>query len=56
VARPGTSAEELAAFVRERLRGSRTPDEIVFRDELPQTDTGKVQRRALVAQLMTEPA
>jgi acyl-CoA synthetase (AMP-forming)/AMP-acid ligase II len=51
VAEPGTTGAELAAFVRERLRGSRTPDEIIFRDELPYTDTGKVQRRVLIAQL-----
>ena len=50
VARPGTTAEELTTFVRQRLRGSRTPDEIIFRDELPYTDTGKVQRRVLVSQ------
>jgi len=53
VARPDTTATELAAFVRERLRGSRTPDEIIFRDELPYTDTGKIMRKALVAQLRT---
>jgi acyl-CoA synthetase (AMP-forming)/AMP-acid ligase II len=53
VARPGTTAAELTAFVRERLRGSRTPDEIIFRDELPYTDTGKIMRKALVARLRT---
>ncbi len=52
VARPGTTAAELAAYVRQHLRGSRTPDDIIFRDELPYTDTGKVQRKVLVAQLM----
>jgi acyl-CoA synthetase (AMP-forming)/AMP-acid ligase II len=52
VAEPGTRGHDLALFVRERLRGSRTPDQIVFLDELPQTDTGKVQRRALVARLL----
>jgi acyl-CoA synthetase (AMP-forming)/AMP-acid ligase II len=51
VADPGTSADELATFVRARLRGSRTPDEIIFRDDLPYTDTGKVLRKVLVAQL-----
>jgi acyl-coenzyme A synthetase/AMP-(fatty) acid ligase len=44
-------AEELRAFVRARLRGSRTPDEVVFRTDLPQTDTGKVQRRVLAREL-----
>jgi acyl-coenzyme A synthetase/AMP-(fatty) acid ligase len=51
VARPGVTSEELIAFVRARLRGSRTPDEIRFVAELPLTDTGKVHRRNLVAQL-----
>jgi long-chain acyl-CoA synthetase len=40
---------QLTAFVRSQLRSSRTPDTVVFRDELPRTDTGKVLRRALVA-------
>jgi acyl-CoA synthetase (AMP-forming)/AMP-acid ligase II len=51
VPRPGTTTAELSAFVRERLRGSRTPDEIRFVEDLPYTDTGKVNRRALLAQL-----
>ncbi len=41
----------LREYVRARLRGSRTPDDVVFRSELPQTDTGKVQRRVLVREL-----
>jgi acyl-CoA synthetase (AMP-forming)/AMP-acid ligase II len=44
-------ADELRAFVRARLRGSRTPDDVVFRTDLPYTDTGKLQRRALVREL-----
>ncbi|MEU8796485.1 fatty acid--CoA ligase family protein [Spirillospora sp. NPDC048819] len=44
-------AAELRAFVRSRLRGSRTPDEVVFRNELPYTPTGKVLRREIVAGL-----
>jgi acyl-CoA synthetase (AMP-forming)/AMP-acid ligase II len=43
--------EELRAFVRSQLRGSRTPDRIVFRDELPTNATGKVLRRDLIAEL-----
>lgn len=46
--------EELRAFVRERLRGSRTPDRVVFRDELPATATGKVLRKDIVASLSGE--
>jgi acyl-CoA synthetase (AMP-forming)/AMP-acid ligase II len=34
--------------VRSHLRGSRTPDRVVFRDELPTNATGKVLRRELV--------
>jgi len=41
----------LRAFVRGRLRGSRTPDEIVWRAELPHTATGKLSRRELREQL-----
>ncbi|MEU8132964.1 class I adenylate-forming enzyme family protein [Streptodolium elevatio] len=51
----GELAEELRAFVRGRLRGSRTPDEIVFREALPYTPTGKLLRRQLAAEL-AEPA
>ncbi|MFC3960754.1 class I adenylate-forming enzyme family protein [Nocardia jiangsuensis] len=42
--------EELRAHVRAALRGSRTPDRVVFRDELPVTPTGKILRRDLVAE------
>jgi len=48
-------AESLRAFVRGRLRGSRTPDQVVFRDELPCTPTGKILRRQLVSELSAEP-
>ncbi|MGB8386850.1 class I adenylate-forming enzyme family protein [Mycobacterium sp.] len=40
--------EELREHVRKSLRGSRTPDRVVFRDELPTNATGKVLRRELV--------
>ena len=46
--------EELRAHVRANLRGSRTPDEVVFRNELPTTATGKVLRRSLVDELQGE--
>lgn len=53
VPEPGSTPDpdELRSFVRDRLRGSRTPDRIVFRDELPTTTTGKVLRREIVASL-----
>ena len=46
--------EALADFVVSQLRSSRRPHTIVFREELPTTDTGKVLRRVLRAEL-TEP-
>ncbi len=48
--------EELREHVRQRLRGSRTPDRVVFRDELPTTATGKVLRRQIVDGLRAAPA
>ena len=51
--------EDLRDFVRAQLRGSRTPDRVVFRDELPTNATGKVLRRDLVSELSSaakEPA
>ncbi len=44
--------EMLRAHVRAALRGSKTPDRIIFRDELPRTPTGKLLRRDLVAELL----
>ncbi|MFD3582494.1 class I adenylate-forming enzyme family protein [Streptomyces sp. NPDC058683] len=41
-------AEDLRGWVRSRLRGSRTPDLVVFREELPYTPTGKLLRRELL--------
>lgn len=38
-------------WVRDRLRSSKTPDAIVFRAGLPRTDTGKLLRRTLLAEL-----
>ncbi|MBF4480289.1 Acyl-CoA synthetase (AMP-forming)/AMP-acid ligase II [Rhodococcus rhodochrous J3] len=54
VLRPDESvdAEELRAFVRETLRGSKTPDRIVYWDELPRTETGKLVRRHVVERLV----
>jgi len=43
--------EELREHVRKSLRGSRTPDRVVFRDELPTTPTGKVLRREIIETL-----
>jgi acyl-CoA synthetase (AMP-forming)/AMP-acid ligase II len=48
--------EELREHVRKSLRGSRTPDRVVFRDELPTTPTGKVLRREIIEGLQAAPA
>lgn len=48
--------DELRDFARARLRSSKTPDRIVFRDELPRTDTGKLLRRVVLAELTAPPA
>jgi acyl-coenzyme A synthetase/AMP-(fatty) acid ligase len=47
-------SEDLRAYVRGQLRGSRTPDRVVFRDELPTNATGKILRRELVDELNAE--
>ncbi|OBB56703.1 AMP-dependent synthetase [Mycobacterium sp. 852013-51886_SCH5428379] len=52
-------ADALREHVRSQLRGSRTPDRVVFRDELPTNATGKVLRRELIHEFQTatkEPA
>jgi acyl-CoA synthetase (AMP-forming)/AMP-acid ligase II len=56
VAHPGHNIDpdELRTFVRERLRGSKTPDVIRVVDELPYTETGKLLRRVVLEQLATE--
>lgn len=43
--------DELREHVRKQLRGSRTPDRVVFRAELPTNATGKVLRREIIATL-----
>jgi long-chain acyl-CoA synthetase len=55
---PGVAPDpdELREHVRRFLRGSRTPDRVVFRDELPTNATGKVLRRELVESLCTTSA
>ncbi len=52
VLRAGTSAlssPELIAFARERLAGYKVPRQVRFVDALPQTASGKVLRREIVA-------
>jgi len=49
VAHPGrtVSADELREWVKARLRSSRAPARVEFRDELPYNETGKLLRRKL---------
>jgi acyl-CoA synthetase (AMP-forming)/AMP-acid ligase II len=56
VLRQGRSASEaeLQAFVKSRLRSSRTPQRIVFRSELPYSETGKLLRRVVRQELSEE--
>ena len=48
-------AEELKAAVRAQLRGSKTPETVLFREALPHTETGKLLRR-VVLQDLADPA
>ncbi|SHN16688.1 class I adenylate-forming enzyme family protein [Cryptosporangium aurantiacum] len=47
-------ADELRAYVRSHLRGSKTPERIVFWSELPRTETGKLVRRRAVERIVRE--
>ncbi|MGC5255695.1 class I adenylate-forming enzyme family protein [Gordonia sp. DT218] len=53
VLRPGARVEtdELRSFVRSSLRSSKTPENIVYWDDLPRTETGKLVRRHVVDRL-----
>ena len=46
-------AEEIKQWVKQRLRSSKAPETIVFRAELPKTETGKLLRRVLQAEMET---
>ena len=48
--------EELRAWVAERLRSTRAPERVEFRTELPYSETGKLLRRVLKAELAPDPA
>lgn len=45
------SADELCSLVRRELRGSKTPDQVEFRLDLPHTETGKLLRRVVIQEL-----
>ena len=52
----GASAEDLQNFARQVLAGYKTPERIVFFQDLPKSPTGKVQRRALKERLLLDSA
>jgi acyl-CoA synthetase (AMP-forming)/AMP-acid ligase II len=56
VLRQGRTAPvgELRDWIKARLRSSKTPSLIVFRDELPRTPTGKIIRREILADLLND--
>jgi len=56
VVRPGTAidVDELRSYVRGALRGSKTPERIVYWDDLPRTETGKLVRRHVLERLVTQ--
>jgi fatty-acyl-CoA synthase len=51
VARAPVAGEALRAWVKDRLRSTKTPEDIHFRDALPYNETGKLLRRVLRAEL-----
>src|SRR5688500_237397 len=55
VLRPGEvlEADALQEFARRSLRGSKTPEVIRFAPALPYTETGKLLRRQVQAELVT---
>ena len=44
-------AEDLKSAVRAQLRGSKTPESVLFREALPHTETGKLLRRVVLQEL-----
>jgi len=56
VTKPGhsVSEEEIRSWVKGKLRSSRVPQRIDFRDELPYNETGKLLRRKLRAEMLGE--
>jgi acyl-CoA synthetase (AMP-forming)/AMP-acid ligase II len=57
VAEPGRQVdpEAVRAYVRTRVRSSRTPDRILVWDDLPRTETGKLVRRHALDRILGPP-
>jgi acyl-CoA synthetase (AMP-forming)/AMP-acid ligase II len=56
VPKPGTEPDprEILRFLRERLANFKVPREVIFRQELPRSGTGKVLKRLLKKELEME--
>jgi acyl-CoA synthetase (AMP-forming)/AMP-acid ligase II len=56
VLRDGMSVEpqELSEWTRRHLRTSKTAERVVIRQALPRTETGKLLRRQVLAELLSE--
>jgi acyl-CoA synthetase (AMP-forming)/AMP-acid ligase II len=46
--------EELSEWTRRHLRTSKTAERVVIRQALPRTETGKLLRRQVLAELLAE--
>ncbi len=57
VLKDGASASvaDLQAWVKNRLRSSRVPASIVFKDQLPYNEMGKILRRVVKQELVAAP-
>lgn len=49
------NVDDLRQSVRAELRGSKTPEVMLFRDRLPHTETGKLLRRVVLSELADDP-
>jgi acyl-coenzyme A synthetase/AMP-(fatty) acid ligase len=50
------TADELQQWVKDRLRSSRVPAAIIFKDQLPYNEMGKILRRVVKQELTSPPA
>jgi len=44
---PALTEQDVLTFCRDKLTGYKRPRQVVFRDELPKTNVGKILRREL---------
>ncbi|MET7769466.1 AMP-binding protein [Nocardia sp. NPDC005366] len=48
------SSDDLRAYVRAVLRGSKTPERVFYWDDLPRTETGKLVRRHVLERILAD--